>query len=289
MDELDSDSSGNVTKKEFVDSIIRKHQELLVQKQKLKEELVDVDIKREIIYSRQAGYSGAGRAYDIRTSILKIVVVEARGLTPADMLTGASDPYVIISHNSLVCKTTTKKTTLDPLWKESFSFYGAINKTSILQVTVYDYDALTQDDIIGIVDIRVGEIPENGHIYDIWFDLVSEDGKEDAGRIRLIIQRILQGPPNYQKEMEEVGRLYAIITYSLEKIEEMIEALEKPFAMFEIEKKEKAMEDHVGEKFSPGSGERKFSQKMYELSKKTSWHMILLLCISIYTFFTFCV
>lgn len=54
-------------------------------------------------------------------SILTVHVVEARDLKPMDM-DGTSDPYVILQIEDQRIETNYKKSTLNPVWNESFTF-----------------------------------------------------------------------------------------------------------------------------------------------------------------------
>lgn len=54
-------------------------------------------------------------------SILTVHVVEARDLKPMDM-EGTSDPYVILMIEDQKIETNYKKSTLAPVWNESFTF-----------------------------------------------------------------------------------------------------------------------------------------------------------------------
>jgi len=54
-------------------------------------------------------------------SVLTVHVVEARDLLPLDM-DGTSDPYVILQIEDQRIETNFKKSTLNPVWTESFTF-----------------------------------------------------------------------------------------------------------------------------------------------------------------------
>jgi len=54
-------------------------------------------------------------------SVLTVHVVEARDLLPLDM-DGTSDPYVILQIEDQRIETNFKKSTLNPVWNESFTF-----------------------------------------------------------------------------------------------------------------------------------------------------------------------
>lgn len=54
-------------------------------------------------------------------SFLTVHVVEARDLLPMDM-DGTSDPYVILRIEDQQIETQFRKSTLNPVWNESFTF-----------------------------------------------------------------------------------------------------------------------------------------------------------------------
>lgn len=61
---------------------------------------------------------------------LVVTVVEARNLPAAD-LNGKSDPYVQLTLKNVVHKTKVVKATLNPTWKETFTFAaGSFNPTT---------------------------------------------------------------------------------------------------------------------------------------------------------------
>lgn len=80
-------------------------------------------------------------------SILTVHVVEARDLKPMDV-DGTSDPYVSIEIENQRIETNYKKSTLSPVWNESFTFEIAHGKDP-LKVTVWDKDTFGNDDFEG--------------------------------------------------------------------------------------------------------------------------------------------
>ena len=81
-------------------------------------------------------------------SFLTVHVVEARDLRPMDM-DGTSDPYVIVQIENQRSETTFKKSTLQPVWNESFTF-EITHGSEPLFIEVMDKDAFGADDSEGI-------------------------------------------------------------------------------------------------------------------------------------------
>jgi Ca2+-dependent lipid-binding protein len=80
-------------------------------------------------------------------SILTVHVVEARDLKPMDM-EGTSDPYVVLQIEDQKIETNYKKSTLAPVWNESFTF-DIIHGKEPLKITVMDKDTFGNDDFEG--------------------------------------------------------------------------------------------------------------------------------------------
>lgn len=285
MDELDLDGSGEVGKQEFIDAYIMKHQALVDEKYNIQEEIKDLETKFIMLEEREDRQHFQGVRRERLQNIYKVVVVEARNLAVADIMTGTSDPYVVLSYLGQVSKTTIKKTNLNPIWKESFEFDVARGGKSVLEVTVYDYDALSKDDIVGIVDIDMSQFPPNGVPHDMWFSITDED-KEKSGDLRLIIQHISHGVHDYKQEKQQISDQLDAKEIELQAVEDMLEMTEKPFALFDIEKREKAMEQDVAGTLAPRSGERRISDRLHKLTEKAPWVTILLFFMFIYTFLT---
>lgn len=86
-------------------------------------------------------------------SILTVHVVEARDLKPMDM-DGVSDPFVILRIENQQIETNYKKSTLAPVWNESFTF-DIVHGREPLQVTVMDKDTFGKDDFEGQTEVNL--------------------------------------------------------------------------------------------------------------------------------------
>ncbi|KAF6352075.1 phospholipase A2 group IVD [Rhinolophus ferrumequinum] len=79
---------------------------------------------------------------------LTVRVLEARGLGWADMLSEA-DPYVVLQLPTVPgtkFKTKTVTNSSHPVWNETFSFLIQRQVKNVLELSVYDEDAVTEDD-----------------------------------------------------------------------------------------------------------------------------------------------
>ncbi|KAG8505329.1 Cytosolic phospholipase A2 delta, partial [Galemys pyrenaicus] len=91
---------------------------------------------------------------------LTVRVLEARGLPPADLLSKA-DPYVMLqlpTAPGCKFKTTTVTDSSHPVWNESFSFLIQRQVKNVLELTVYDEDSVTEDDVLFQVVYDVSEV-----------------------------------------------------------------------------------------------------------------------------------
>lgn len=91
-------------------------------------------------------------------SILTVHVVEARDLKPMDM-DGTSDPYVILQIEGQRIETNYKKSTLQPVWNESFTFEITHGREPI-QIVVMDKDTFGNDDLEGMCQFSLNELQD---------------------------------------------------------------------------------------------------------------------------------
>jgi Ca2+-dependent lipid-binding protein len=118
-------------------------------------------------------------------SILTVHVVEARDLKPMDM-DGTSDPYVTLQIEDQRIETNYKKSTLSPVWNESFTF-DITQGREPLKVIIMDKDTFGKDEFEGKCMVPLNLLRDQMK-HDQWFDLLEEGNQPTLGRIRLMLQ-----------------------------------------------------------------------------------------------------
>ena len=140
----------------------------------------------------------------------KLEIVEGRALLPMD-LNGKSDPYVVIffgGFNIQQKRTSTRYTTLKPMWNETFYFVGGEDGMDTIRLEVWDEDTMTRDDYMGEVAFTAcvstlsdpsGDVEQGPmHEGDRWFDVKRRDknGELETGefgqiRVRWLYSRTM--------------------------------------------------------------------------------------------------
>ncbi|XP_072129248.1 synaptotagmin VIII [Mobula birostris] len=121
--------------------------------------------------------------YDAKNENLNVGVLQATELKAMDF-GGTSDPYVTVYlHPKKNPRYETKvyRKTLDPVFKEQFSFkvsQSDIEKTSVV-MQVYDFNRFSKHDIIGEVRIQLAQVNLN-HAVEEWHDLTKAQKEEDV-------------------------------------------------------------------------------------------------------------
>ena len=86
---------------------------------------------------------------------------------------GTSDPYVILEIEDQRIETSFKKSTLNPVWNESFTF--EISHGSMpLMIEVMDKDTFGEDDSEGICRLKLNEELLDQMKHDMWFELTDK-------------------------------------------------------------------------------------------------------------------
>ncbi|XP_071100568.1 synaptotagmin-4-like [Haliotis cracherodii] len=110
--------------------------------------------------------------YDAQKTALLVTMIKAVELPPRDPSLGGCDPYVklqLLPEKKHKCKTRVLRKTLNPVYDETFTFYG-INLNQIPGITLHfvvlSFDRFSRDDIIGEViyplagvDVSEKEVP----------------------------------------------------------------------------------------------------------------------------------
>eukprot|EP00824_Muranothrix_gubernata_P009272 TRINITY_DN21846_c0_g1_i1.p1 TRINITY_DN21846_c0_g1~~TRINITY_DN21846_c0_g1_i1.p1 ORF type:complete len:1314 (+),score=387.07 TRINITY_DN21846_c0_g1_i1:460-3942(+) len=94
-------------------------------------------------------------------SYLNVTVFAARNLVAKDWLSGASDPYCILTCEDQEFKTEIKEKTLNPEWNAYFSFVISDPSTAELRVVLYDYDKIGSHDFLGEVTVPLSFLEED--------------------------------------------------------------------------------------------------------------------------------
>ncbi|KAM9805545.1 synaptotagmin-11b [Syngnathus typhle] len=110
--------------------------------------------------------------YNFPKKALVVTVVGARGLPAMDEEAGTSDPYVkmtVLPEKKHRVKTRVLRKTLDPLFDETFTFYG-VAYSSLPELTLHflvlSFDRFARDDVIGeaLVPLK-GVDPSTGRVH----------------------------------------------------------------------------------------------------------------------------
>ncbi|CAH2098186.1 unnamed protein product [Euphydryas editha] len=117
----------------------------------------------------------------IWSSVVTIVLVEAKNLPAMDVDTRSSDPYCKFRLGNEKYKSKVVWKTLHPSWLEQFDLHLYDDQEQILEVTVWDKDKQTKDDFLGRCTIDLSRL-EREKTHNIWQDL--EDGN---GQIFLLL------------------------------------------------------------------------------------------------------
>lgn len=110
--------------------------------------------------------------YNFPKKALVVTIVGARGLPAMDEQAGSSDPYVkmtILPEKKHRVKTRVLRKTLDPLFDETFTFYGVAYSSLpelMLHFLVLSFDRFARDDVIGeaVVPLK-GVDPSTGRVH----------------------------------------------------------------------------------------------------------------------------
>ncbi|XP_061531342.1 synaptotagmin-11-like [Phycodurus eques] len=110
--------------------------------------------------------------YNFPKKALVVTVVGARGLPAMDEQAGSSDPYVkmtILPEKKHRVKTRVLRKTLDPLFDETFTFYGVAYSSLpdlTLHFLVLSFDRFARDDVIGEAVVPLeGVDPSTGRVH----------------------------------------------------------------------------------------------------------------------------
>lgn len=116
-----------------------------------------------------------------------VEVVRAEGLKAADR-NGKSDPYVELHLNTNkdeFMKTKKVKKSLEPVWNEKGTVSVSNRYDSNIRVVCFDWDmGPEKDDLLGISNVSLSDVPTTGETVELTAPLIDEDGT-DAGVVYL--------------------------------------------------------------------------------------------------------
>eukprot|EP01104_Vermistella_antarctica_P002470 TRINITY_DN12710_c0_g1_i1.p2 TRINITY_DN12710_c0_g1~~TRINITY_DN12710_c0_g1_i1.p2 ORF type:complete len:535 (+),score=185.87 TRINITY_DN12710_c0_g1_i1:60-1607(+) len=116
--------------------------------------------------------------------VLTVCVQEARGLSKG--MTGAGDPYCMLTVERQKEKSKRVKHTTDPKWGAEFKFYVS-DPEAVFNIILYNWNRFLSDSYLGKVDVNIPELP-NGAQVDRWFPLLPrKPGMKVSGELKLTL------------------------------------------------------------------------------------------------------
>lgn len=94
-------------------------------------------------------------------AVIRVRLLRGNALTAKDFSVvgpGTSDPYVLMRMGTREYRTATIKKNLNPVWCNAVGDFFMFNKRQLLRISVFDEDAVSADDIIGVNISRIGDI-----------------------------------------------------------------------------------------------------------------------------------
>jgi len=121
------------------------------------------------------------------TTELTVQLIKCKNLAAQDP-NGLSDPYVRMNYGGCKHKSKTIKKTLNPYFGEEFVF-PIIPDAHILEVSVWDWDRIGNDDFLGVLDLDLRKFPVDTWINQSFLLQTRESGsrnnEQTLGEIRL--------------------------------------------------------------------------------------------------------
>ncbi|KAK2084411.1 Synaptotagmin-11 [Saguinus oedipus] len=125
--------------------------------------------------------------YNFPKKALVVTIQEAHGLPVMDDQTQGSDPYIkmtILPDKRHRVKTRVLRKTLDPVFDETFTFYGipySQLQDLVLHFLVLSFDRFSRDDVIGEVMVPLAGVdPSTGKVQ-LTRDIIKRNIQEDKG------------------------------------------------------------------------------------------------------------
>jgi hypothetical protein len=239
---IDLNRDGRVTLEEFVTKYLDTRQKLSERLNEVYKKIADHKRQRDEMATKLKQVQGTEQLNEygiMHGSILTVHVVEARDLKPMDM-DGTSDPYVILSIEDQRIETNYKKSTLSPVWNESFTF-DIMQGRDQLKIVVMDKDTFGNDDFEGQCTVSLNMLRDQMK-KDEWFQLVDKDGGPFQGRVRLMLQWVYSKVQYFSEYLSKWDETLQKDIEEKEHIERFLKQLENPFGFLDTMKDE-ALED----------------------------------------------
>eukprot|EP01114_Cavostelium_apophysatum_P012665 TRINITY_DN2890_c0_g1_i2.p1 TRINITY_DN2890_c0_g1~~TRINITY_DN2890_c0_g1_i2.p1 ORF type:complete len:2032 (+),score=608.70 TRINITY_DN2890_c0_g1_i2:72-6098(+) len=145
-------------------------------------------IPSKFLYPRQQIERPKMKRYQLRAFLY-----QAKDL-PAGDANGASDPYCIIRVGKSSIKTKTVKETCFPLWYESLCLDCEIpedkSQSGDIQITVWDWDKLSADDLLGRFSVPFSSINEKFQNVPSWYPIYLKTPDRTEGAVLCSFQLI---------------------------------------------------------------------------------------------------
>ncbi|CAM9887821.1 synaptotagmin-11-like isoform X2 [Lampetra fluviatilis] len=131
--------------------------------------------------------------YNFQKQAFVVTIREARSLPVMDDQTGSSDPYVkmtILPDKKHKIKTRVLRRTLDPMFDETFTFYGiAYNQLQslVLHFLVLSFDRFSRDDVIGEVMVPLAGIDLSPDKVFLSRDITKRNVQKSVGRGEILV------------------------------------------------------------------------------------------------------
>ena len=176
-------------------------------------------------------YEERMQVFGLPTNSLKVTVHKAWNLPKTDLF-GACDPYVSIEGGKhMKMRTTVKKVTRSPSWKEIF-YTKLTADVQEIKFTLYDWNRVEDDEFVGGFIIPVSEMTVEEKVV---YELEDENGK--AGNLGSVSMSLHYGILQQEKRLpkpsmtvtaETYCQMYKVDCKLLKKVDAYIANLEKP-------------------------------------------------------------
>jgi hypothetical protein len=149
--------------------------------------------------TRDQDASGASTTYlssfvrEAYAGVLELHLLDAADL-PAGDITGQSDPYVLASVGASVHRTSTRRFTRSPVWKERCRLFVRDAQTDTLRLRVMDEDWLKEDDTLGVAATDLGPLCD-GQTHSVTLPVLGGGAGPGGGTLRVSLRYLAFAAP----------------------------------------------------------------------------------------------